>query len=62
MGEFEIELVSKRGFSVVGRANDAESALNLMDVAMREYPTGHIRIRRGTKIHFERMPPRISQG
>jgi hypothetical protein len=62
MGEFEIELVSKRGLSVIGVANEAGSALNLLDEAMRRHPTGHIRIRRGTTIHSERMPPRIIQG
>jgi hypothetical protein len=59
MSKFVIELVSKGGHSVIGEANDAESALNVMDEAMRQYPTGHIRIRRGTTIFAERMPPRI---
>jgi hypothetical protein len=62
MDEFEIELASRRGFSVIGIASDAESALSVMDAAMREHPAGHIRIRRGTTIHSERMPPRIIQG
>jgi hypothetical protein len=48
MGGFEIELVSKLGPSVIGIANDAESALNVMDEAIRQHPTGHIRIRSGT--------------
>jgi hypothetical protein len=62
MSEFEIELVSKLGLSVIGIPNDAKSALNVMDFAMREYPTGHIRIRCGATIHSERTPPRIIQG
>jgi hypothetical protein len=58
VSKFEIELLSKNGASVIGVANDAESALSVMDEAMRQYPTGHIRIRRGTTIFAERMPPR----
>jgi hypothetical protein len=58
MSKYEIELVSKDGHTVIGEANDAESALNVMDEAMREYPTGHIRIRRGSTIFAERTPPR----
>ena len=57
MGEYEIELVSKQGQSVIGEANDLESALNCLDDAIREYPRGHIRIRRGTTIFSERVPP-----
>ena len=34
MSEFEIEIVSKLGVSVIGAANDAENALNVMDEAM----------------------------
>jgi hypothetical protein len=58
MGEFEIELVLKERSSVIGKANDVESALNLMDEAMRQYPQSHIRLRRGTSIIAERVPPR----
>jgi hypothetical protein len=58
MSKFEIELLSKNSVSVIGVANDAESALNVMDEAMRQYPTGHIRIRQGVTIFAERMPPR----
>ena len=58
MSKFEIELLSKNGVSVIGVANDAESALNVMDEAMRQYPTGHIRIRCGATVFAERMPPR----
>jgi hypothetical protein len=59
MSKFEIELLSKNGASVIGVANDAESALNVMDEAMRQYPTGHIRIRCGATVFAERMPPRV---
>jgi hypothetical protein len=58
MSEYEIELVSKRDHSVIGEANDLESALNCLDDAIREYPNGHIRVRRGTAIISERVPPR----
>jgi hypothetical protein len=58
VGEFEIELVLKERSSVIGKANDVESALNLMDEAMRQYPQSHIRLRRGTEIIAERVPPR----
>jgi hypothetical protein len=58
MSKFEIELLSKNGTSVIGVAKDAESALNVMDEAMRQYPTGHIRIRCGATVFAERMPPR----
>jgi hypothetical protein len=37
MGEYEIELVLKQGQSVIGEANDLESALNCLDDAIREY-------------------------
>jgi Putative transposase len=37
MSKFQIELLSKNGASVIGVANDAESALNVMDEAMRQY-------------------------
>jgi hypothetical protein len=47
MSKFEIELVSKGGHSVIGEAIDEGAALNVMDEAMRQYPTGHIRVRRG---------------
>jgi hypothetical protein len=46
MSEYEIEL-------------DLENALNCLDEAIREYPLGHIRVRRGTMIVSERVPPRI---
>jgi hypothetical protein len=59
--KFEIELVSKRCLSLIGVADDAESAINVMDVALREHPTGHIRIQRGSIIHSERVPPRTIQ-
>jgi hypothetical protein len=62
MSEFKIELVSKLGGSVIGAAIDAESALKVMDEAMRLYPTGHIQIRRGATICAERMPPRVIRG
>jgi hypothetical protein len=58
MSKFEIELVSKGGNSVIGEAIDEGAALNVMDEAMRQYPTGHIRVRRGTTIIAERVPPR----
>jgi hypothetical protein len=59
--KFEIELISKRCLSLIGVADDAESALDVMDVAMREHPDGHIRIRRGSIIHSERVPRRTTQ-
>jgi hypothetical protein len=40
--KFEIEFVSKHCVSLIGVA---ESASNVMDVATRKHPTGHIRIR-----------------
>ena len=55
MSEFEIELVSKLGVSVIGAANDAENALNVMDDAMRQYPADHIQIGCGTMIYAKRM-------
>ena len=58
MSEYKIELVLKTGHSVIGEAIDEGTALNVMDEAMRQYPTGHIRIRRGTTIIAERVPPR----
>jgi hypothetical protein len=57
MGEYEIELVSKQSHSVIGEANNLESALNCLDEAIRQYPNGHIRVRRGTTIVSERVPP-----
>ena len=57
MKKFEIELVLKDRFTVIGEANDAEIALDLFDQAMRKYPTRHIRMRCGTEIVSERMPP-----
>jgi hypothetical protein len=59
MSKYEIELVLKKGPTVIGEAIDEGAALNVMDEAMRQYPTGHIRVRRGTTIVAERMPPRI---
>jgi hypothetical protein len=58
MRKYEIELFSKDGRSVIGEAIDEETALNVMDEAMRQYPAGHIRVRRGSAIIAERMPPR----
>jgi hypothetical protein len=58
MSKFEIELVPKEGHSVIAEADDEVTALNVMDEAVRQYPTGHIRIRRGTRIVSERVPPR----
>ncbi len=58
MRKYEIELVSKDGHSVIGEAIDEETALNVMDEAMRRYPTDRIRVRRGTTIIAERVPPR----
>jgi hypothetical protein len=57
MSEYEIGLVLKHGHSVIGEADDATEALNLMDEAMRPFPTSHIRIRRGITIVSERVPP-----
>jgi hypothetical protein len=57
MSEYEIELVSKKDHSVIGGANDLESALNRLNEAIREHPHGHIRVRRGTVIVSERVPP-----
>ena len=59
MSEYEIELVSRKGHTVIGEANDAVSALNFMEEAIRNFPTDHIRIRRETAIIAERLPPRI---
>jgi methylmalonyl-CoA mutase N-terminal domain/subunit len=47
----------KHGHSAIGEADDATEALNLMDEAMRRFPTSHIRIRRGITIVSERVPP-----
>jgi hypothetical protein len=57
MGEYEIELVMKNGNSVIGEADDWAAALSLMDKAIRRHPSSHIRIRRGTTIIAERVPP-----
>ena len=59
MSEYEIELISRKDHSVIGEANDLESALNCFDEAIRNYPRGHIRVRRGTAIMSERVPPLI---
>jgi hypothetical protein len=58
MSKYEIELVLKNGPTVIGEAIDEGAALNVMDEAMRQYPTGHIRVRRGTTIVAEKVPPR----
>ena len=58
MSKYQIELVLKTGHTVIGEAIDEGTALNVMDKAMRRYPTSHIRIRRGTAIIAERVPPR----
>jgi hypothetical protein len=58
MSKYEIELVLKNGTTVIGEAIDEGTALDVMDEAMRQYPTGHIRVRRGTTIIAERVPPR----
>jgi hypothetical protein len=58
LSEYEIELVSKKGRTVIGAAKDAVSALNFMDEAILKFPTGDIRIRRETAIIAERMPAR----
>jgi hypothetical protein len=58
MSKYKIELVLKNGHTVIGEAIDEGTALNVMDEAMRQYPAGHIRVRRGTTIIAERMPPR----
>jgi len=58
MKRFEIELLSKNGSTLIGSASDAESALSLMDEAIRNYPDGHLRICSGTQIVAERVPPR----
>jgi hypothetical protein len=58
MSEYAIELVSKNVHSVIAEANDVESALNCLDDAIREYPHDHIRVRRGTLIVSERVPPK----
>jgi hypothetical protein len=59
MSEYEVELVSKNRRTVIGGANNALSALNFMDEAIRVYPRVHIRIRCGATIISERVPPRI---
>jgi hypothetical protein len=58
MGEYAIELVSRKVHSVIGEANDLESALDCLDDAIREYPHSYIRVRHGrTTIVSERVPP-----
>jgi hypothetical protein len=59
MSEYEIELVSKKDHTVIGEAIDLKSALDCLDEAIRQYPNGHIRVRRGTNIVSERVPPVI---
>ena len=56
MSEYKIELVLKNGHTVIGEAIDEGTAF--MEEAIRQHPTGHIRIRRGTTIIAERVPPR----
>jgi hypothetical protein len=58
MSEYQIELVLKTGHALIGEADDEVTALNLLDKAIRRHPTSHIRIRRGTTIVAERVPPR----
>jgi hypothetical protein len=58
LGKFEIEALLADGPRVIGATNDAESALSVIDEAIRQYPTGRIRIRRGTAVLAERIPPR----
>jgi hypothetical protein len=62
MSEYEIELILKKAHSVIGEADDALEAPNLMDEAMRQYPNSHIRIRRGFTVVAERVPPRTRNG
>ena len=57
MSEYVIELVSKKDHSVIGKAMDLAAALDCFDEAIRQYPNGHIRVRRGTNIVSERVPP-----
>jgi hypothetical protein len=57
MGEYEIELVLKNGQAVIGEADDESTALSVMEKAIRRHPTSHVRIRRGTAIVAERVPP-----
>ena len=59
MSEYEIELVLKKGHTVIGEAEHALEALNLMEDAIRQYPADHIQIRRGLMIVAERVPPRV---
>jgi hypothetical protein len=58
MSEYKIELVLKTDHSVIGEAIDEGTALNVTEEAIRRYPRSHIRIRRGTTIIAERVPPR----
>lgn len=60
MSKFEIEMVLKDGHSAIGEASDEKSALDFLDRAIQRYPTGHIRIRCGTVIVSERLPPKKS--
>jgi hypothetical protein len=55
---FEVVLLSKDDPHVIGVADNAENALDLMDVAMRKYPDAHICVRCPTGILAERVPPR----
>jgi hypothetical protein len=59
MSNYEIELVLKGGHTVIGEPEDALEALNLMEEAIRQHPTDHIRIRRAFIIVAERVPPRV---
>ena len=58
---FEVVLLSKNDPYVIGIADDANSALDLMDEAMRKYPDGHIRVQCRTGVFAERVPPRTLQ-
>jgi hypothetical protein len=59
--KFEVVLVSKNDLQVIGEADNAERALDLMDEAMRLYPDGHIRVRCRTGVFAERLPPQTRQ-
>jgi hypothetical protein len=53
-----VVLVSKDDPHVIGVSDNAESAPDLMDEAMRKDPDGHIRVRCRTGIFAERVPLR----
>jgi hypothetical protein len=58
---FEVVLLSKDDPHVIGIAHDADSALDLMDEAVRKYPDGNIRVRCRTGVFAERVPPQTPQ-